>query len=1427
MVHDCRLSANWNRESPLIPACMTLQKCSVLACLLFTFLAVRSFAQAPNGFHYVRTDQDPASVLFDSFHQQFFVTIPGMNEVDVVSASNGSVVSKIFIASPYGLDLSPDGTRLYVTSNSSIFGYPSAEGFFVVDTTSMRVVDFVQPTVPLDPIQIFFPNLDTVPRFIAAMSNGKVFYNADQIGVTSSTIFAFDPAAGISTPRPPTGGGFYDGTIQKSANGERFVVLSGDSAGGDLWTYDSASDSYIAHLRINNKVVADAIFSPDGTRVLAGGHLLYDQNLNQIADLNPTAGFQNYRGSSFSPDGTKIYVANSFDVTQTTPGGGTASYSNPVVAVYQTASGTLLGYVAAPQFATSPFNRGITVSPQGLALLLNDRGFAEMDLSRPNANLPGTVSQGLRYPNIVTPPVGNASSPSATTVNGTGFRTGASVYFGATPAVTAVVASANTINAQPPLGIPGPVDVTVSFADGWSTYGPEAYSYGPTVLYQDVTAGDVNGGTTVQLIGYGFDTSSGQPQLTVGGAPATVTKVNLFVDISPFTFPIEYLIFTTPVGSPGFADVTVTTSSGSTTVKNGFQYVTHVQVPGVLPAQMVLDETRGRLYAADVATGDVKSVDTSTLAVTTLISSSTNPASGLAMTPDGSKLLVISGSGGTLTVFDLDAGSLLNTYYTVPGNQPTTLIPNGVVATSRGSAIVSLTDPAAYQGGGVYEVDLATGNTTQAPVGSSCPAIPQALFSRTSDGKQIYIASAGAGCVSQWSAAADATVEVSGHEGSIYQLSATSLGDRILVNSTTYTSTPALSLVTTSAPNDLLVSERSLVVSSGKIHSSGSLQYLPTSKGIEVYDVHHGQMVLSIGIPGGVASTNDGLAIDQRGSTLYVAEASGIGIIKLAAAPLSVGNLSPAQGNSSGGGTVTLLGSGFANGAAVSLDGRPASTQFIDSTKLTFVTPPTAAAKVAISVSNPAGDTYVLDAAYDASVHQSTSVPALTTLSPVAIQPRSGQANLTISGSGFVPTSQVMLNGQQVQTLYLSGQQIVAYLYDVQGPGLQAITVVNPAPGGGTSNVLELQVNDANPTIVNLNPSTIPAGSAAFELSVFGNGNFSPDSVVLWNGSQRPTLYVVAGEVIAKISANDVGVPGSVSVTVDALSAANPMSNAVQFTIKPQVAAASVQPLSLTFNPQVIGTKSAAASVTLTSAGQLPLAIGSISLADTADFNQTNNCAPTLSPGQICNIQVTFAPAASTPLGPMLSKLTISDNSSASPETVNLSASAADYQVQAGTNSSSITSGQSATIALTVKSLGDVLTDRIQLSCSGLPAGAACNFNPSSVIPNLGGIPVTLTISTTGKTSASLFARTNFLWAGLPCLFLLWRRAFRRDRRIILAAILLAVGFSVIACGGGSSSSPAPPNPNQTPPGTYSITITAADGSVQRTTTFNLTVTGS
>jgi hypothetical protein len=890
---------------------------------------------------------------------------------------------------------------------------------------------------------------------------------------------------------------------------------------------------------------------------------------------------------------------------------------------------------------------------------------------------------------------------------------------------------------------------------------------------------------------------------------------------------MEYLTFTAPSGATGLADIIVTTNTGSTTVKNKFQYTTYRQIPGVLPARMVLDEPRGRLYVADLKTGRVLAVNTSTLAVSTLIDTAASPAVGLAMTPDGSKLLVISQSPGTLTVFDLNSASVLNTFVPVPGNQPTSFVATSVVATARGTALVGLGDPATFDGGAFYEADLATGSTTDGGL-VGCPA-SNLLFAPTSDGTQIYITSAVDGCFSLWSAASDSIVQQRSVVDSVGQLSTTSSGDRFVTTSSIYS--PTLVLTNTNAPNDLLVALRSLVPGE-KIHSTGSLTYVPTTKGIEIYDVHHGLMVLSLGIPGGAASTIDGLAIDSTGTLMYVAEATGLGVLRLSSAPLSIGTLSPAQGSSTGGVAVTVLGTGFSNGDTLLLDGHPAVAQVVESTKITFVTPATSAAKVALSVSKPGGETYELDAAFDASTLTPSPAPVLTAMNPTTTPPKGGRVDLDISGSGFVASSQILLNGQPVQTVYVSGQRIVAYVYNVQGPGQQAVTVMNPPPGGGASNALQLQVQDLNPVITSLNPPSIPAGSAAFQLTVASDGIFGPDSVVYWNGSQRPTLFVAPGELIAQISASDVATIGTANVTVNAPSAPSPSSNTVQFTINAPAPAASIQPFNLAFATQLVGTISVTATVTLNSTGQLPLVITSISLTDPTNFIQANTCPTSVSPGQSCVIRVSFTPAASAPLGPITAKLTIVDNSSTSPEVVNLTASAADFQLKAAASTLSVSAGHGVADLLTVTSLGGALSDNVQLSRSGLPTGAVCAFSPVSVIPTTSGSTVNLIISTTGPGTALLSERTQILWAGLPWLALLGWGADRRGRRMRLTFFLLLFAIGIVACGGGSISSPSPtpspsPNPNQTPSGTYTITVTATDGTVQRTATIGLTVSPS
>ena len=83
------------------------------------------------------------------------------------------------------------------------------------------------------------------------------------------------------------------------------------------------------------------------------------------------------------------------------------------------------------------------------------------------------------------------------------------------------------------------------------------------------------------------------------------------------------------------------------------------------------------------------------------------------------------------------------------------------------------------------------------------------------------------------------------------------------------------------------------------------------------------------------------------------------------------------------------------------------------------------------------------------------------------------------------------------------------------------MTVVNPAPGGGTSNSLAFTISAAAnpvPALTSLAPSSTPAGGAAFTLTVNGS-NFVGTSQVRWNGTARTTTFVNAGQVTAAIAA--------------------------------------------------------------------------------------------------------------------------------------------------------------------------------------------------------------------------------------------------------------------------------------------------------------------
>ncbi len=96
----------------------------------------------------------------------------------------------------------------------------------------------------------------------------------------------------------------------------------------------------------------------------------------------------------------------------------------------------------------------------------------------------------------------------------------------------------------------------------------------------------------------------------------------------------------------------------------------------------------------------------------------------------------------------------------------------------------------------------------------------------------------------------------------------------------------------------------------------------------------------------------------------------------------------------------------------------------------------------------------------------------------------------------------------------------------------------------------------------------------------------------------------------------------------------------------------TINPTSLTFASQVVGTSSTSQPVTLTNSGTS--AVTSISVGASGDFSQTNNCGTSLSANSSCTINVTFTPTA---VGTRTGTLTVTD--SAGTQTASLSGTGA------------------------------------------------------------------------------------------------------------------------------------------------------------------------
>ena len=250
--------------------------------------------------------------------------------------------------------------------------------------------------------------------------------------------------------------------------------------------------------------------------------------------------------------------------------------------------------------------------------------------------------------------------------------------------------------------------------------------------------------------------------------------------------------------------------------------------------------------------------------------------------------------------------------------------------------------------------------------------------------------------------------------------------------------------------------------------------------------------------------------------------------------------------------TVDVTGSNFISSSVCKWSGYNRTTTFVSSTKLQVALPETDFATAGtwqMTVVNPAPGGGTSNAVTFA-VNNPT--PVLSSLSSTSTLVGSSAFSLTVAGSSFVSGSVVQWNGSSRTTTFVSATQLTAAITanDLATAGTAQVQVMNPAPGGGTSNALTFSINNPVPQLATLLPANVTAGSAAFTLTVNGT-LFAVGAVVQWNGTDLTTTAVSATQLQATISTAAITAAGTASVTVFNPGPGGGTSNALTFTINP------------------------------------------------------------------------------------------------------------------------------------------------------------------------------------------------------------------------------------------------------------------------------------
>jgi hypothetical protein len=435
------------------------------------------------------------------------------------------------------------------------------------------------------------------------------------------------------------------------------------------------------------------------------------------------------------------------------------------------------------------------------------------------------------------------------------------------------------------------------------------------------------------------------------------------------------------------------------------------------------------------------------------------------------------------------------------------------------------------------------------------------------------------------------------------------------------------------------------------------------------------------------------------------------------------------------------------------------------------------------------------------------TAPAVTGVAP-ASGPAAGGTTVTITGTNFTGATSVSFGGVAAAGFtVISATSMTAT--SPAGAGMVDVVVTNPfgssVPGAGDRFTYV-------PTIT-VSPTTLPVAEAGVTYS---------QTISAGGGAGSYTYAVSAGTLPAGLTLSSMGVlsgkpatGGTFSFTVTATDANNFTGsksymltvNAVTIT----VSAATLAPATLP--PATVGMAYSQMIAASGGTGPYTYAVSAGTLPAGLTLSSAGALSGTPTTGGMFSFTVTATDSSASP-GPYKGMATYS-------LTVNAAAATLDFTfTNVGTAAYTATPGAVASYNFALAPLNGSYPGTVSLSVTGLPAGAAASFTPSSVAVGGGATPVGMTVQTASGTAQnnSPFGRGLMLaFVLLP--FVAKRRVREKLKGHMLLLVLLMAGMTAVLTGCGSTNGFLQQNQQ-----TYTLTVTATSGTLAHSQTVTLIV---